>query len=79
MDILTFFQPLLDKFQEMLSNHCQQKVWLTRDELKAHLKIKSDSTIDKMQQEGLPYIKHRPNLYRLDLVEKWLESRMINL
>lgn len=81
MNILEFFQPLLEEIQRLLKKEVKikQKVYLTRDELMDYVKVKSKSTIDNWQKDGLVYIKGSPNIYDLDDVIEFLNSKKIRL
>ncbi len=81
MNILEFFQPLLEEIQRLLKKEVKikQKVYLTRDELMDYVKVKSKSTIDNWQKDGLAYIKGSPNIYDLDDVIEFLNSKKIRL
>jgi len=54
-----------------------KKEYLTKKDLQAYLKI-SPATVNRLMLEGLPHVKlKRRVLFRLDLVDKWLEARMV--
>jgi excisionase family DNA binding protein len=51
--------------------------YLTKKELGAYLKV-SRTIIEKCMREGMPYNRFgRRVLFRQDLVDAWLEARMI--
>ncbi len=51
--------------------------YLGKKELAAYLKI-SLPTVNRLMLEGIPYTKLKGKvLFRLDLVDGWLEDRMI--
>ena len=50
--------------------------YLSKKELQAYLKV-SPATVSRMMKQGLPYVKlSRRVLFRVDLVDKWLEGLM---
>ncbi len=50
---------------------------MSKKDLMAYLKV-SKGTVENLMREGLPHVKlKRRVLFRLDLVDEWLEARMI--
>jgi hypothetical protein len=61
----------------MLFSGEMKREYLTKRDLQAYLKI-SPATVNRLMLEGLPHVKlKRRVLFRLDLVDKWLEARMV--
>ncbi|MGA2363424.1 MAG: helix-turn-helix domain-containing protein [Candidatus Aminicenantales bacterium] len=51
--------------------------YLSKKDLMAYLRV-SKGTVENLMREGLPHVKlKRRVLFRLDLVDKWLEARMV--
>lgn len=52
------------------------KEYLTKKDLMAYLKI-SLPTVNRLMVDGIPHMKLRGKvLFRLDLVDRWLEAKM---
>ena len=60
----------------MVSFGPMAKEYLTKKDLMAYLKI-SLPTVNRLMLDGIPYMKLRGKvLFRLDLVDAWLEAKM---
>ncbi|MBE3111420.1 MAG: helix-turn-helix domain-containing protein [Acidobacteria bacterium] len=60
----------------MVSFDPMAKEYLTKKDLMAYLKI-SLPTVNRLMLDGIPYMKLRGKvLFRLDLVDAWLEAKM---
>ncbi|MEN6560099.1 MAG: helix-turn-helix domain-containing protein [Acidobacteriota bacterium] len=53
-----------------------EREYLNKKDLQGYLKI-SSATVDRLMKEGLPHVKLRRRvLFRVDLIDRWLEDRM---
>ena len=53
-----------------------EREYLNKKDLQGYLKI-SSATVDRLMKEGLPHVKLRRRvLFRVDLVDGWLEAKM---
>lgn len=61
----------------MVSFGPMAREYLTKKDLMAYLKI-SLPTVNRLMLEGIPYTKLKGKvLFRVDLVDGWLEERMV--
>jgi len=61
----------------MLSFLEMKREYLNKKDLQAYLRI-GPATVNRLMKDGLPFIKPRGKvLFRRDLVDTWLEARIV--